>query len=167
MSFKIPSSFHILWDYIYYDFTFRVGGGSASDSKALSLQPARTLVLRIVLLRFWIKSSYHGLSLHCCYWALWSRGPCCLAGLHCLALVQSLDFTAFGRCRPVQGHDAYFLSVVCFSRCNHSFWLCPVIFLLLFPKSVLAGLWMGWLWQSGWLEGILTTHTTEITYVFP
>lgn len=34
-------------------------GGSPSDPKAMSLQPARVLVLRIVLLRLWIKFSYH------------------------------------------------------------------------------------------------------------
>lgn len=35
------------------------GGGSLSDPKAMSLQPARVLVLRIVLPRLWIKFSYH------------------------------------------------------------------------------------------------------------
>lgn len=34
-------------------------GGSPSDPKAMSLQPARVLVLRIVLLRLWIKFSCH------------------------------------------------------------------------------------------------------------
>ena len=34
-------------------------GGSPSDPKAMSLQLARVLVLRIVLLRLWITFSYH------------------------------------------------------------------------------------------------------------
>lgn len=48
------------------------GAGGTSDSKAMSLQPARTLGFRIVLLRFWIKSGYHDLSVHCCYYTFGS-----------------------------------------------------------------------------------------------
>lgn len=90
-----------------------------------------------VLLKLWIKSTCHDLYalLLLGLWVMLTTLP---HWLHCLALVLSHGLNSVHEYRSAEAQDARFLSVVCFSRCIISFCLYALIFVFLFPQTVLS-----------------------------